>query len=155
MSLRSELRRIPFTPRFAWVSTVAGAADAINQPHEDYPMRVPATQREIERLSGLRLPATIAGALTLEVHRAVFADTDFAGRWKDTDIFLGPDGKPVVTRVADLMTRLETEYSGKALDVQALVDWYIDFQTVHPFPDGNGRTGGVIVAAYCTRRGAG
>lgn len=25
-------------------------------------------------------------------------------------------------------------------------EWYIDFQTIHPFIDGNGRVGGCVVA---------
>lgn len=148
VSIRSELRAIPWNPRFERVSTIAAVADAINRPHEDYPRRVPATEREIEHLSRVRLPPTIPAELTLSVHRAVFADTDFAGRWKEKDYFLGPGGKPAVSRVADLMARLEAEYTGRVLDLEALRDWYIDFQTIHPFPDGNGRTGGIVVAAY-------
>lgn len=41
-----------------------------------------------------------------------------------------------------------THNAGRIADIDILREWYIDFQTVHPFPDGNGRTGGIIVAAY-------
>lgn len=81
VNLRSELRVTPFTPRFEWVSTIAAVADAINRPHEDYPQRVAATEREVERLSRVRLARTISAELTLSVHRAVFAyDLDILAR---------------------------------------------------------------------------
>ena len=31
---------------------------------------------------------------------------------------------------------------------EILLDWYSDFETIHPFQDGNGRVGGVVVAVY-------
>lgn len=146
-NIRSELRVTDWQPKFEWVPSTASAADAINRPHEDYPHRVEATESELERLSRLVLPLTIYSRLLLDIHRAVFADTDFAGQWKETDFFLGPDGLKV-SKVADWMARLEDDYRGKALDLPTLIQWYIDFETIHPYPDGNGRTGGIIVAAY-------
>ena len=32
--------------------------------------------------------------------------------------------------------------------VDALRDWHLDFETIHPFPDGNRSVGGIRVAAY-------
>ena len=148
MSIRSELRVTEWCPKFAWVSSIEEVAESINRPHEDYPHRVQATVSEIERLSKLHLPDTIPNLLLLEIHRAVFWDEDFKGQWKEIDVVVSPDHAPRITRVADWMQRLESEYEGKALDVGALREWHLDFETIHPFPDGNGRTGGIIVAAY-------
>jgi fido (protein-threonine AMPylation protein) len=148
VSIRSEFRVRPWSPRFEWAKTTAEVAHAINRPHEDYPRRVAATEREVIRLSRVRLVPTIAEDLIRAVHGAVFFDTDLAGSWKETDVFLSPGGRTVVSKVADLMSRLEGEYRGRITALPALKDWYIDFEGIHPFPDGNGRTGGIIVAAY-------
>jgi fido (protein-threonine AMPylation protein) len=148
MSIRSEFRVTPWNPKFEWVRTTEDVADAINRPHDDYPRRVYATQSEVEHLSQVRLPPTITGDLIQAVHAAVFFDTDFAGTWKEQDVFLHPDGRTVVSKVADLMARLEEEYAGRITTLEVLRDWYIDFEGIHPFPDGNGRTGGIVVAAY-------
>ena len=32
-----------------------------------------------------------------------------------------------------------------------LKDWYHDFETIHPFQDGNGRVGGVTVAVLARK----
>lgn len=148
VTIRSEFRVTPWHPRFGWVTSIPAVADAINRPHDDYPRRVPAAEREIERLGGARLPPTITTDALIQVHAAVFADTDFAGRMKKTDVFLGREGKPKVSKFADLMRRLEAEYADQVTSLDNLREWYIDFQTIHPFPDGNGRTGGIMVAVY-------
>ncbi|MBI4306455.1 MAG: hypothetical protein HY678_09085 [Chloroflexi bacterium] len=42
------------------------------------------------------LPPTFTSEVIKIVHAAVFGDTDFAGRWKEPDIFLGTDGRAQV-----------------------------------------------------------
>jgi len=98
MSIHPEFRVTPFRPRFEWLPSISDAAVAIDRPHEDCPRRVAATGLELARLTRLRLAQTITNDVTRTVHAAVFADNDFAGRCKETDIFLGPNGKPVVSK---------------------------------------------------------
>lgn len=147
MSIRSELRVKEWKPAFIWVSSIKAVADAINRPHEDYPHRVAVTAKEVERLGELHLPSTAFNLLLVEVHRAVFWDADFKGTWKDIDVLLRPNST-TVTKVADWMKRLEQEYQDRMTNIDSLLEWYLDFETIHPFPDGNGRVGGIIVAVY-------
>lgn len=151
MTIRSQFRVKPWRPVFDWYLSIPDTAHAINRSHEDYPRRVAATADEITRLGRGHVPAAITGELLRQVHGAVFADTKFAGRWKIRDIFFDAKGRPKVSAVADLMARLDDEYQLKKLTVDILGDWYVDFETIHPFPDGNGRTGGIIVAVYSHR----
>lgn len=148
MSIRSELRVTDWNPQFTWVSSIQAAADIINRPHEDYPHRVGATASEIDRLGKMRLPPTVSDSLLLEIHRAVFADTSFAGQLKGLDVLLSPSRPTKVSRVSDWMSKLESEYQGRITDLNVLREWHLDFETIHPFLDGNGRTGGIIVATY-------
>ena len=45
------------------------------------------------------------------------------------------------------MAELEFVYLDLELDQDNLRKWYFDFNTIHPLKDGNGRTGGIVVAA--------
>ena len=46
-----------------------------------------------------------------------------------------------------LMEELEQRYWDTEMSIQTLRHWYYDFNTIHPLRDGNGRTGGITVAA--------
>ena len=46
------------------------------------------------------------------------------------------------------MEQLEDNYLRAIPTSDHLIDWYSDFQSIHPFQDGNGRVGGIIVAAH-------
>src|SRR2546426_511499 len=99
----AHLRVTPWQPRFQWVGTAQEAADLINRPHEDYPHRVKATAEAIERLT---IRGLITNPLLRRIHRQVFADTTFAGTWKEMDVLLSPSKPTQVSKVADLMQDL-------------------------------------------------
>jgi len=61
-------------------------------------------------------------------------------------VIVGLHRPPRAERVEKLMEELMSLYTISDLDT--LVEWYKDFETIHPFQDGNGRVGGVMVAAY-------
>ena len=146
----NRLRATPWNPTFTWVDTAAKAADQINSFHEDYPQRIEVTRLCIEMLANDpdRLTSTIFNPTLWFIHQSVFKDCSFAGQWRSVVVRVGLHAPPLPERVPDLMDSLFHVYQGRLYDLGMLQDWYTDFETIHPFQDGNGRVGGIIVAAY-------
>ena len=146
-----HLRKPPWIPTFAWYSTVPEVADRINSFHEDYPQRVDLTGRCLENLTvksaGNGFYPVSNGRLRL-IHQMVFGDTNFAGVFRTVRVRVGDHVPPSPDEVPELMEKLESRYLWSIESLDHLIDWYNDFQTIHPFQDGNGRVGGIIVAAY-------
>ena len=95
----------------------------------------------------------------LAMHRELMrgSDDDIAGRWRDQQVWIsgdsfGPHGATFVpphhTKVAGLMDDLVafTRRTDLPLLTQAAIA-HAQFETIHPFPDGNGRTGRALVHA--------
>ncbi len=56
--------------------------------------------------------------------------------------------------VADKMRTLLTEYSGKRTKtLDDLIDLHVRFERIHPFQDGNGRVGRLILLKECLKYG--
>ena len=105
-------------------------------------------------------PDTILG-----IHRALLADTHpvLAGRWRDEPVWIGsysagPPGAefvpPAAARIPDAMQDL-CDFIGRTdmpVFVQAMV-MHAQFETIHPFPDGNGRVGRALIHALLRRDG--
>ena len=77
----------------------------------------------------------------------MFADQPFAGAYRQVNVWVGdhvaPDWVLVTSYLRDVM-----EYYQAPTTLGTLVNWYIDFLTLHPFQDGNGRTAGVVLVHY-------
>ena len=140
-----HLRTVPWNPTFKWVDSIAEAADMINLPHEDYPMRIPATQLAIESKV---LPMDTKSLH--KIHKKVFGDMSFGGKFRDLNVRVGLHVAPNHSQVSSLMKELLLHRWVNPLiqTEEALIDWYTDFETIHPFQDGNGRVGGIVVAQY-------
>ena len=146
-----NLRLNDWNPRFHWEKTAGQAADAINLPHEDYPRRVKDTQTAIEtvmdQLHQIQQP-TITQDLIRGVHRQMFPDHGVrAGQWRQVNVTVATHLPPKWEWMDNMMSELEHHYSSLPLTPETLRHWYYDFETIHPLKDGNGRTGGVIIAA--------
>ena len=76
MTYFDHLRAIPWSPTFTWVPTAHEAADRINRPHEDYPLRVSQTELALLHVRG---QASVPNTTILEVHRIIFGDKPFVG----------------------------------------------------------------------------
>lgn len=101
----------------------------------------------------------------LEMHRALMrhAHPEGAGHWRDEPVWIGassvspmgaefvaPDAKRVPKLMDDLMG-----YAGRN-DIQILAQAAIahaQFETIHPFTDGNGRTGRALLHAMLRSKG--
>lgn len=102
----------------------------------------------------------------LEMHRELMhgtRDTDVAGRWREEQVWIGtstvsPIGAEFVpphhTRIPTLMADV-MDYAQRT-DVPAIIQSAIahaQFETIHPFTDGNGRTGRALLHAMLKHRG--
>lgn len=101
----------------------------------------------------------------LDVHAALLAtsDPDVAGRWREEQVWVGasplsPHGADfvaphheAVTDAIDDLVRFAARDDVPALVHAAVV--HAQFETIHPFVDGNGRTGRVLIHSVMRRRG--
>ena len=140
-----HLRTVPWNPTFKWVDSIAEAADMINLPHEDYPIRIPATHLAIESKV---LP--MDNKSLRKIHKKVFGDMSYGGKFRKVNVRVGSHVAPDHSQVPSLMKELLLRRWVNPLiqTEEALIDWYTDFETIHPFQDGNGRVGGIVVAQY-------
>ncbi|MGH9169691.1 MAG: Fic family protein [Acidimicrobiales bacterium] len=104
--------------------------------------------------------------LLLEIHRRLLAGTrleEYGGRFREVQNWIGGSSynpnsaafvPPPPEFVADLMTDLCTFASDDGLPAvaQAAIA-HAQFETIHPFVDGNGRTGRALIHLILRRRG--
>lgn len=107
--------------------------------------------------AALSLSESIDGHAILEMHRALFeqSNPEIVGHWRDQQVWIGGGGlgphtaqfvPPHQDRVPALMDDLCT-FANRA-DLPVLVHTAIahaQFETIHPFPDGNGRVGRALI----------
>ena len=78
---------------------------------------------------------------------------DVPGQWK----VLGNGVGSVITarpeEVPALIDRLVSEYNKYQPSLENIVRFHVRFETIHPFPDGNGRVGRAIAFRECLRGG--
>jgi Fic family protein len=110
--------------------------------------------------AAIALAKRIDGEAILAMHAALLdrSEPDIAGRWRDEQVWigggdLGPHGASFVpphhdrvpAAIADLVAFIERD------DVPVLAHAalaHAQFESIHPFPDGNGRTGRALVHAH-------
>lgn len=144
------LRNNDWAPRFHWETSLDAVAEAINRPHEDYPARIPATKEAIQQtLETLETASRISLPMISRIHKTIFPDHgDRAGQWRTINVQVADHLAPKWEWMDKLMEELEQRYWNEYLSLKTLKDWYYDFNTIHPMRDGNGRTSGVVIAAF-------
>jgi fido (protein-threonine AMPylation protein) len=115
------------------------------------------------------LSANISIALLLAFHRLICIDLParMIGQLRDRDVYIGPFGRSgaeasfVPVAHAEITARLDAlcqnwndSYerlvaSGSAARLEAIANFHHEFQTIHPFEDGNGRAGRAVLMQQC------
>lgn len=115
--------------------------------------------------AAIRLADQLDADSIIEMHAALIGDEhpEWVGQWRSSQVWIGgrrygPHDAlfvpPHHDRVAGAMGDL-VEFADRD-DLPALVHAalvHAQFETIHPFPDGNGRTGRAIIHALLRRRG--
>jgi Fic family protein len=114
--------------------------------------------------AAIALAKRIDGDAILAMHAALLERTnpDVAGRWRQEQVWIGgsdlgphgalfvpPHHSYVPAAIVDLVAFIERE------DVPVLAHAAVahaQFETIHPFPDGNGRTGRALVHAHLRQK---
>lgn len=113
--------------------------------------------------AALDLASTLDADAILTMHDALMSATEpeIAGRWRTDQVWIGGRATfgpgsphdadfvpPVAARVPDAMRDLMSfARRGDLLVVPQVALMHAQFETIHPFPDGNGRTGRALMHA--------
>lgn len=113
--------------------------------------------------AALDMTGDLTGDSILAMHRALLGDKhpEWAGRWRSEPVWIGggaagPQNAVYVAphheRVPDLIEDL-AQFANRT-DIEPLTKAMIthaQFETIHPFPDGNGRTGRALIHSMLRR----
>jgi Fic family protein len=114
--------------------------------------------------SAIRLADSLDLAAVLEMHAALLGDQDpQAGRWRDVQVWVGASGlspagatfvPPQAGRLGACLADLERFFGRNDLPVMVhAAIAHAQFETIHPFTDGNGRTGRALLHAMVRHSG--
>ena len=130
------------------------------------PAEPPRPKREVlNYLAGLRFierhakKRRIGHRDVLELHQILAAevmDQGEAGRYRDIQVYVGRYTPPAPQLVSGLMGELLDWWNGTARDWSPVISSAIvhyQFEDIHPFADGNGRTGRALALWELYRRG--
>lgn len=152
----SEIENLTATPKSIALAEIGGRAGPNAQ-------LIVANTRAME--SAIALSGDLDPAAIVAMQRALLEDTrpDFVGRWRDQPVWIGSGAisphtasfvPPHHERVDELMDDLMIFCRRTDWPVlPQLAVAHAQFETIHPFPDGNGRTGRALIHAMLHRLG--
>jgi Fic family protein len=115
--------------------------------------------------AAIALAETLDEQSIIEMHRTLLAEhsPQIVGKWRDQQVWIGggsygPHTAAFVPPRHELVPAAITDLVAFArrIDVPALLQAAIvhaQFETIHPFPDGNGRTGRALIHSLLRRQG--
>ncbi|HUF33032.1 MAG TPA: Fic family protein [Acidimicrobiales bacterium] len=144
-------------------SARAIAEAELSGPNGHNASMVVANQRAMT--AAIDLADRIDGDAILAMHEALLEhrDPDIAGRWRDQQVWIG--GGDLGPHRAVFVPPLHHRVPAAIADLVAFIDRddiptvshaaiaHAQFETIHPFPDGNGRTGRALVHAHLRNKG--
>lgn len=135
-----------WNPGFEYVDNIKEAANLINLPHEDYPLFCQKTEESIEMAIDILKEGSIREFDVKALHGYCMKSKDYiiTGSYRINDgVTVGSFLPPHPMYLSQLMMSI----CPIDKDVEDIEMWYRLFECIHPFVDGNGRLGGIIMAA--------
>lgn len=144
----SHIRTNDWKPAFHWEKSLTDVAYAMNQPHEELVKRELGISLAVKLLSmSYKKGQHITSDMIREAHKIVFPDHgEDAGQWRKVNVKVADHIPPNFEYMDKMMVELEESYRNVDMSVYNLEHWYYDLETIHPYRDGNGRVGGIIMA---------
>jgi len=115
--------------------------------------------------AAIDLADRLDGASIIEMHRALLGEShpEWVGHWRDEQVWIGgsrigphtadyvaPHHDRVPSAISDLVAFMDRD--DMPVLVQAAIA-HAQFETIHPFPDGNGRVGRALVHSLLRSKG--
>ena len=137
-------------PQLTKVSTLEAAADNINFPHEDYPEFVDNTAKAITETINWLKEGSLKERDIKMIHQICMEGKEYMvlGTWRKIGVVVSNSfAPPEPFLIPSMMMSILPVGTDSISTIDEAIEWYKTFETIHPFEDGNGRVGGVLLAA--------